>query len=747
MAMPSSPAPAARSGFLVAVAGVLPVVGYFAEVATGMFRESVCDLFPTRWHSFAVGLAVLLNLRMWIQREGNLVYRAAALGYVTGTVLTYMVATAIDLPVMFVAILIAGLGILALAPWWAGLGLCWLWPQLVRDWRKAGRRPLHLFALALPTLGVVPAWIITARIQDLRTFLVMENASHSMRPEVVGPSFEWLRSAPMRAQEALCAVGMRGIDGGADSGHPLAWFVDAICFTNAGGKLSADEAREVFHLAHGRDWQPDDESLQLKESAQVITVERDAALAKLDWQLLFANTAPFAGEAKAEIALPAAAVASDLSLWINGVEQRAAFDGVRKVESAYRAVVDKQRDPALLVESAPGRLELSLFPVLPQKPLRVRVQLTVPLHLRDEDAWLELPVLRAPRIQTASAKATRTVWDAGVQEEWSGRFDAAQPPALRFARGALRSRCQDVDGFIRQELVPTTTPASAPAPWVIALDGSTTARQGLPEAASLLSALPQGAPCTLLVAQDLGFVEASGKPEGPELSAALAKCSFVGGVDAAPMLRRAVELAGQRPGTRVLWLHGRQPVLHSSQAGAALAAFRMQVRSAGAPLLALPLVQGTNLVLDALGDLVVQTPRTADLAADVRWITTRGLAFEAAERRFLRGDTADPADAAVSDQLARVWAALQARAMWQRGERDTATRLAQKYRLVTAGAGAVVLETAEQYAQAGLEPAAPAGYVPPGTPSGNPVPEPETWLLVASGLLLAWLRLVVMGRR
>ena len=85
--------------------------------------------------------------------------------------------------------------------------------------------------------------------------------------------------------------------------------------------------------------------------------------------------------------------------------------------------------------------------------------------------------------------------------------------------------------------------------------------------------------------------------------------------------------------------------------------------------------------------------------------------------------------------------------MWQRGERDTATRLAQKYRLVTAGAGAVVLETAEQYAQAGLEPAAPAGYVPPGTPSGNPVPEPETWLLVASGLLLAWLRFVVMGRR
>jgi hypothetical protein len=745
--MPQPPAPSARNGFLVAVCGVLPVVGYFAELATGMFRESVCDLFPTRWHSFAVGLAVLLNLRLWVQRDGNLGYRAAALGYVTGTVLTYMVATAIDLPVMFVAILFAGLGILALAPWWAGLGLCWLWPQLVHDWRKAGRRPLHLVAIVLPSLVLVPGWLTTARIQDLRTFRVMAAVAHAQDPDVVGPELAWLRSSSLRAQESLCASGMRGIEGGVDSGHPLAWFVDAISLSQAGSKLSVEDARAVFHRAHGRDWQPDDESLQLRESAQTITVERDAALAKLDWQLLFANTAPFAGEAKAEIALPAAAVASDLSLWINGVEQRAAFDGVRKVESAYRAVVDKQRDPALLVESAPGRLELSLFPVLPQKPLRVRVQLTMPLHLRDEDAWLELPVLRAPRIQTADAKATRTVWDAGVQDEWSGRFDAAQPPALRFARGALRARCQDVDGFIRQELVPTTTPASAPSPWVIAIDGSATAQIGMPEAASLLSALPQGVPCTLLVAQDLGFVEASGTPDGPALSAALAKCSFVGGVDAAPMLRRAVELAGQRPGTRVLWLHGRQPVLHSQRAGAALAAFRMQVRAAGAPLLALPLVQGSNLVLDALGDLVVQTPRTSDLAADVRWITTRGLAFEAAERRFLRGDTADPADASVSDQLARVWASMQARAMWQRGEREAATRLAQKYRLVTAGAGAVVLESAEQYAQAGLEPSAPAGYVPPGNPSGNPVPEPETWLIVLSGLLLAWLRLIVIGRR
>mgnify|MGYP003339168779 CR=1 FL=1 len=270
--MPSGPVTPPRNGFLVAVFGALPVVGYFAEVATGMFREQCCDLFPTRWHSFAVGLAVLLNLRLWAQREGNLGWRAASLGYVTGTALVYTMATVIDLKLILVAILIAGLGILALAPWWVGLGLLRLWPELVRDWRGAGRRPLHLVALALPTLLLVPTWIVTARIQDLRTASMVEAVANSRDPATAAAGLAWLRSAPIRTQEKLCAEGIRG-DANAEGGHSLDWFVDAMRARPMSQALSAEDARAVFHRVWGRDWQPEDESLVLQESTQVITVE------------------------------------------------------------------------------------------------------------------------------------------------------------------------------------------------------------------------------------------------------------------------------------------------------------------------------------------------------------------------------------------------------------------------------------------------------------------------------------------
>jgi hypothetical protein len=58
--------------------------------------------------------------------------------------------------------------------------------------------------------------------------------------------------------------------------------------------------------------------------------------------------------------------------------------------------------------------------------------------------------------------------------------------------------------------------------------------------------------------------------------------------------------------------------------------------------------------------------------------------------------------------------------------------LAVHYQLVTPVSGAVVLETAEQYRAAGLQPV-DAGTVPT-------IPEPEMVILVAiAGLFLAWL--------
>jgi len=63
---------------------------------------------------------------------------------------------------------------------------------------------------------------------------------------------------------------------------------------------------------------------------------------------------------------------------------------------------------------------------------------------------------------------------------------------------------------------------------------------------------------------------------------------------------------------------------------------------------------------------------------------------------------------------------------------DEATSLAVRYQLVTPVSGAVVLETAEQYRAAGLQPV-DAGTVPT-------IPEPEmVALLIVAGAFLIWL--------
>src|SRR5262245_29011623 len=88
-----------------------------------------------------------------------------------------------------------------------------------------------------------------------------------------------------------------------------------------------------------------------------------------------------------------------------------------------------------------------------------------------------------------------------------------------------------------------------------------------------------------------------------------------------------------------------------------------------------------------------------------------------------------------SKHLARLWASGEVAKLLLLGDNkssDAAMKLASSYQLVTPLTGAVVLETQEQYRQAGLEPVK-SGTVPT-------IPEPEEWLLMLAALLvLSWI--------
>ena len=103
-------------------------------------------------------------------------------------------------------------------------------------------------------------------------------------------------------------------------------------------------------------------------------------------------------------------------------------------------------------------------------------------------------------------------------------------------------------------------------------------------------------------------------------------------------------------------------------------------------------------------------------------------------RRYeMRREKAEAATSGAESNLhlARLWAFDEINRLVKAGDRSRAIEIAALYQLVSEVSGAVVLETAEQYKQAGLTPVSPT--------SVPTVPEPGTWaLMIAGAIALAW---------
>jgi hypothetical protein len=102
------------------------------------------------------------------------------------------------------------------------------------------------------------------------------------------------------------------------------------------------------------------------------------------------------------------------------------------------------------------------------------------------------------------------------------------------------------------------------------------------------------------------------------------------------------------------------------------------------------------------------------------------------ERVMLEGAPTLLHDAQTSTHLARLWAHDEVARLLDAASpaRERAIELAAHYQLVTPVTGAVVLETQQQYDEAGLTP------VPPGTVPT--IPEPQEWALIGVALLMLW---------
>lgn len=748
--------------------GLLPLAGLVAELGTGIFSFAIYPVFPTGWHLAGVAAAVAINLALHVHAHVGsparwLILRAVGYGFVTGVTAIYVLGMLPASPLILFTCFI-GLGFLAAAPFWTAGGLIPLGRRLVRGWRTAGRRQSSLLALVVPALLLFP-WLTFgpewSRWRVRRDYALATCDD----PIDAAAARARLRQLPLAPQLAWCRDGDTSLDDArfaASAG--LHWYLSLL---ESRESLSAVSCREAFYLAHGRAYtafpeqmpaphwlsRPHDEAprdpgtegetrhgLRCRGSRIEVDVEPAAALARIEWTWELENLWGIAQEARLGLAMHPDAVASALSLWIGGIERPAAFAAEETVTKAYDEITRRQRDPALLRETAPGRLRLLVFPVPARDRARVRIAITTPLDLHGDAGELALPVLCDRNFALSSAMEQELVLRNGaLVKPHRPLTDRIAELRWTFPITATTTWTEDAEGPLVQRLVPRAR-AALPESLLLVVDDSVTAAAA---DTALLDAWPADQPCTLLLATADGYRKHVGTCGDLELRAALDALRHEGGVDASHALRHACELAHETPGAAVVWLHGAQPLAFGLLEGLFDDADR--VRSA---LVLVPLSPEENVIADALlaRRVAVALPHTGSPRADLARLAARGLPGSSVEpfashvREFSRPPEPPAGAIEVSDQLARYRAALRARELAAAGD-PGAAGLAARYRLVTAGAGAVVLENSAQYREFGLDPGALLGTEPM-APIGDPVPEPATWLLFATGIgVLLLLRL------
>lgn len=132
----------------------------------------------------------------------------------------------------------------------------------------------------------------------------------------------------------------------------------------------------------------------LSTSRSVITgvVDPRTMTASYYWTFTLKNTNKSSKEAQMNIALPAGAVVSRATLWINGRAEEAAFNTTSQVQNAYDWIVTRNRDPLLITQTEDGNINLKASPVMPKKEMKIRIGITTPMQMTaDGKSQLELP--------------------------------------------------------------------------------------------------------------------------------------------------------------------------------------------------------------------------------------------------------------------------------------------------------------------------------------------------------------------
>ncbi len=139
---------------------------------------------------------------------------------------------------------------------------------------------------------------------------------------------------------------------------------------------------DARHQAHRKLWSG--KHLQTAEVLSDVEVFSDYGIAYMEKIITIKNANergwPREEEALYSFNMPEGSIVTSLSLWVNGVEQKARLTTRQKADSAYSNIVKVQRrDPALLHWQEGNRITVTVFPCTKKEDRKFKVGFTVPL--------------------------------------------------------------------------------------------------------------------------------------------------------------------------------------------------------------------------------------------------------------------------------------------------------------------------------------------------------------------------------
>ena len=785
-------APKPKHGFLLFFGTILPFLALVVELATRGCAATMFDPIPDAWHLLMVTAVPVVNALAWwsirAQKKSWSAWLSFANAFALGIACYYTLLFATVTPFAIVGIILYGIGLLPLAPLFSFIA-AWRLRVLVKR-TAAGTEAISGLRWGLGAAALILA--LTALPIPLTRYWSQVAANES--PEEKIGAVKWLR---LLGRDRILLSDCYGNSGW---GGDAPWGIHV-----QGRPVSPETARSVYYRVTGRPfnavappqsgfglkrWDFLDEiswdaeqggtavggqlkGLALAQSRLDGLIDADAAWSYVEWTLEFKNVSTTQREARAQIALPPGGLVSRLTLWVNGEEREAAFAGYSQVRQAYQQVVNVQRrDPVLVTSCGPDRVLMQCFPVPADGgTIKVRLGITSPLHLESAESavalwphfiernfnvpehlehslWVEArqPVQSAsPAFKTDQSKpgvqALRAqLRDAGLSEPSSAvrlRRDAA-------VKEAWVTDHRSTDGqIVRQTIKPGAD--EAPSRIVFVMDGSASMTDFFPQIAEALRGLTKDVEFAVLLAGDsveeLSPVRRGDEAHCRQIADRLARSEGVGGQDNVPALLRGWDLAAEKPGGAVVWVHGPQPQLLEN--GEAIQQ-RFDWRPGVGPVIhELQTTPGPDRVIEKLNGKAAlkSVARFGNVREDLGRLIGgwRGdvKQLELARERSASGlMSVTNCGKESSKHLARLWAYDEVLRLIAAKKLDAAVQLAGLYQLVTPVSGAVVLETKQQFDQAGLQ-----AVDPQSVPT---VPEPGTIALLVLGLglgaLLQWRR-------